>query len=318
MKQRAGADRRRHRPAGQRRRDASSRSTATAPSRLGLTLGDDRLGALQRLRPAPGGDDLRRAQPVPRDHGMGAALRAGPERARRRVRAGARRDRRPRQRRRDAAAAAAAATARRHVRANPGARDSSTGNALSNTRRRRMVPLGAVARFASARRRPRSATRTPSWRRRSRSTSPRAARSATRSAAIEQAEADIGMPTNVRGSFQGTALAAQQSQGQQALLIVAAHRRDLHRARHALREPGASGHGAVDAALGGRRRGARAAAVPHGVLDHRPDRRVPADRHRQEERDPDHRLRARGRAHARPLGASRRCARPACCASARS
>ena len=30
------------------------------------------------------------------------------------------------------------------------------------------------------------------------------------------------MPTNVRGSFQGTALAAQQSQGQQTLLIVAA------------------------------------------------------------------------------------------------
>jgi multidrug efflux pump len=30
------------------------------------------------------------------------------------------------------------------------------------------------------------------------------------------------MPTNVRGSFQGTALAAQQSQGQQAMLIIAA------------------------------------------------------------------------------------------------
>ena len=41
-------------------------------------------------------------------------------------------------------------------------------------------------------------------------------------AAIRQAEADIAMPTNVRGSFQGTALAAQQSQGQQAMLIGAA------------------------------------------------------------------------------------------------
>jgi multidrug efflux pump len=41
-------------------------------------------------------------------------------------------------------------------------------------------------------------------------------------AAIKQAEADIAMPTNVRGSFQGTALAAQQSQGQQAMLIGAA------------------------------------------------------------------------------------------------
>ncbi len=52
-------------------------------------VGDDRLVALQRLRPAPGRDDLRRAQPVPRDHGVGAALHAGAERARRRLRAGA-------------------------------------------------------------------------------------------------------------------------------------------------------------------------------------------------------------------------------------
>jgi hypothetical protein len=40
--------------------------------------------------------------------------------------------------------------------------------------------------------------------------------------AIKQAEADIGLPTNVRGAFAGTALAAQQSQGQQAMLIAAA------------------------------------------------------------------------------------------------
>ena len=39
---------------------------------------------------------------------------------------------------------------------------------------------------------------------------------------VAQAEADIAMPVNVRGSFQGTALAAQQSQAQQLLLIVAA------------------------------------------------------------------------------------------------
>jgi multidrug efflux pump len=39
---------------------------------------------------------------------------------------------------------------------------------------------------------------------------------------VEQAEADIAMPVNVRGSFQGTALAAQQSQAQQFALIVAA------------------------------------------------------------------------------------------------
>jgi multidrug efflux pump len=39
---------------------------------------------------------------------------------------------------------------------------------------------------------------------------------------VAQAEADISMPVNVRGSFQGTALAAQQSQAQQLLLILAA------------------------------------------------------------------------------------------------
>ncbi len=41
-------------------------------------------------------------------------------------------------------------------------------------------------------------------------------------AAVKQAEADIGMPTNVRGSFQGTARAAQESSKEQPMLIAAA------------------------------------------------------------------------------------------------
>jgi multidrug efflux pump len=40
--------------------------------------------------------------------------------------------------------------------------------------------------------------------------------------AILQAEADIGMPTTVRGEFAGTALLAQQTASQQGLLIAAA------------------------------------------------------------------------------------------------
>jgi len=40
--------------------------------------------------------------------------------------------------------------------------------------------------------------------------------------AVKQAEADIGMPNNVRGSFQGTAKSAQDSNKQQPLLILAA------------------------------------------------------------------------------------------------
>jgi multidrug efflux pump len=41
-------------------------------------------------------------------------------------------------------------------------------------------------------------------------------------AAVHQAEADIRLPNNVRGSFAGTARSAQESQGQQPLLILAA------------------------------------------------------------------------------------------------
>ena len=41
-------------------------------------------------------------------------------------------------------------------------------------------------------------------------------------AAVRQAEADIGLPINVRGSFQGTARAAQDSSKEQPMLILAA------------------------------------------------------------------------------------------------
>ncbi|MCA1855071.1 efflux RND transporter permease subunit [Massilia oculi] len=40
--------------------------------------------------------------------------------------------------------------------------------------------------------------------------------------AVKQAEADIAMPSNVRGSFQGTARAAQESSDEQPMLILAA------------------------------------------------------------------------------------------------
>ncbi len=41
-------------------------------------------------------------------------------------------------------------------------------------------------------------------------------------AAVKQAEADIAMPNNVRGSFEGTARAAEESNQEQPLLILAA------------------------------------------------------------------------------------------------
>jgi len=101
------------------------------------------------------------------------------------------------------------------------ARDASTGAALS-TAPAAMVPLPAIASFAES--------STPT------SVNHQDGELATTvsfnlaegfslsdgQAAVKQAEADIGMPNNVRGSFQGTAKAADDSNKQQPLLILAA------------------------------------------------------------------------------------------------
>jgi multidrug efflux pump len=101
------------------------------------------------------------------------------------------------------------------------ARDPSSGSALA-TSVRNMVPLSAIARFAER--------STPS------SVNHQDGELATTisfnlaqgvslsegQAAVAQAEADIGMPNNVRGSFQGQAKQAQESNKQQPLLILAA------------------------------------------------------------------------------------------------
>jgi len=101
------------------------------------------------------------------------------------------------------------------------ARDPSSGQALSSAATT-MVPLSAIASFAE------SATPT--------SVNHQDGELATTvsfnlaegsnladgKAAVKQAEADIAMPTNVRGSFQGTARAADESNKEQPLLILAA------------------------------------------------------------------------------------------------
>jgi multidrug efflux pump len=118
-------------------------------------------------------------------------------------------------------AAGSANTATSATVVNPALRDPSSGQALS-TAPTRMVPLSAFASFAE------SSTAT--------SISHQDAELATTvsfnladdttladgQAAVRQAEADIGMPNNVRGSFEGTARSAQESQNQQPLLIAAA------------------------------------------------------------------------------------------------
>ncbi|MCY1168530.1 MAG: efflux RND transporter permease subunit [Pseudomonadota bacterium] len=104
---------------------------------------------------------------------------------------------------------------------NPALRDQSTGQALTSSADT-MVPLSAIARFSQN---PKAS-----------SVNHQDAELATTvsynvadgfvlqqaQAAVKQAEADIGMPNNVRGSFQGTARNAQDSQNEQPILILAA------------------------------------------------------------------------------------------------
>ena len=111
---------------------------------------------------------------------------------------------------------AAAATA-----ANPGSRDPSTGSAL-NTSVRRMVPMSAIARFynratpASVNHQDTELATTVSF------NLAEGASLSDAQTAITQAEADIGMPSNVRGSFQGTARSFTEQLKQEPVLIGAA------------------------------------------------------------------------------------------------
>ncbi|MEO7338753.1 MAG: efflux RND transporter permease subunit, partial [Caldimonas sp.] len=120
-----------------------------------------------------------------------------------------------------AAATATNGSAALPVSANPGLKNASTGNVLSNTPTS-LVPLTAVAKFSeqstatSVNHQDSELATTISFNL-AEGTSLGDAR-----VRIAQAEADIGMPTTVRGEFAGSALAAQQSQSQQTLLIIGA------------------------------------------------------------------------------------------------
>ena len=117
------------------------------------------------------------------------------------------------------ATAATAVTAAALV--NPALRDQSSGQVLSASATT-MVPLSAIASFSEN-----SAAASVSHEDGELSTtvSYNLADGSTLSdaqAAVKQAEAAIGLPNNVRGSFAGTALNAQQSQNEQPMLILAA------------------------------------------------------------------------------------------------
>jgi multidrug efflux pump len=101
------------------------------------------------------------------------------------------------------------------------ARDPSSGSAIASSVTR-MVPLSAISKFAE------SATATSINHQDGElattiayNLAPGTSLSQSQ-AAVAQAEADIGMPNNVRGSFAGTAKAAQDSNKEQPLLILAA------------------------------------------------------------------------------------------------
>ncbi|NDP64888.1 efflux RND transporter permease subunit [Polaromonas sp.] len=104
---------------------------------------------------------------------------------------------------------------------NPALRDPSSGQALS-TAVTTMVPLSAIASFSEN-----SAASSISHEDGELSTtiSYNLATGSTLGdgqAAVQASEAAISLPNNVRGSFSGTALSAQQSQGEQPMLILAA------------------------------------------------------------------------------------------------
>jgi multidrug efflux pump len=104
---------------------------------------------------------------------------------------------------------------------NPALRDPSTGQALSSVATT-MVPLSAFARFSEN---PKASSVNHQDGELATTVSYNLAEGHTLGdgqAAVKKAEAEIALPNNVRGSFQGTARNAQESQQEQPLLILAA------------------------------------------------------------------------------------------------
>ena len=104
---------------------------------------------------------------------------------------------------------------------NPALRDPSSGQVLSSVPTT-MVPLSAIAKFSEN---PKASSISHEDGELSTTVSFNLAEGRTLSdgqAAVKQAEAEIGLPNNVRGSFSGSARDAEESQNQQPLLILAA------------------------------------------------------------------------------------------------
>ncbi|MDF2466350.1 MAG: nodulation protein [Ramlibacter sp.] len=121
----------------------------------------------------------------------------------------------------NSAANGTSTTARASTSVNPALRDQATGQAV-NSSADTMVPLSAIAKFSQ---RPTASSVNHQDAELATTISYNLAEGRTLADgqdAVRQAEAEIGLPINVRGSFQGTARAAQESQKEQPMLILAA------------------------------------------------------------------------------------------------
>ena len=113
--------------------------------------------------------------------------------------------------------------------------------------------------------------------------------------AVDRAVSRLTLPTSIQGRLQGNASLFERMQGNQPVADPRNAADRLHRAGCAVRELPAPADDPVDAAFGGRRRAARVAAPEDPVQPCRAAGRLPADRRRDEERDPDDRRRAADR-----------------------
>ena len=320
------SDQQHGRPADQRHDRSRHRDAPRSDAEL------DRQHALRRLRSAPGVDDLQPAQPVSCRDGGRAALLAGPAHARADLRFDVRRQSPPASSRRasppaitslDRDASTAASIAADSAR---NARDQRAGGERpfgrfdgrgGSTSLETMVPLSAFAKFAPGHT-PLSVNHQGPFAATTISFNLAEGRSLSEAKTeIDNAIERIGMPSTVRGAFAGTARHLSAVAIEHAASVRRRARHDLYRAGilyesliHPITDP-------LDPVLRQRRRGAGAVAFRHPIHHHRRDRGFVADRHRQEERDHDGRLRARGRA-GRAQHARCDRGRPAFCAFARS
>ncbi len=168
----------------------------------------------------------------------------------------------------------------------------STGSAVS-TNQETMIPLSAVAHFT------RGATplavnhqgllvaNTISF------NLPPGGSLSTAVASIEAAMNRIGVPATIRGTFQGTAKAFQDSLRNQPYPHSGRPGHDLHRARGAVRKLRPSPDDLVHIAVRRRGRASRPDGVQHGIQYYGADWGHSADRHRKKERHHDDRFCAR-------------------------